>query len=258
MGAAARAWLAKISMTEIRALIAAAGAGTRVGLPYPKTLHPVLGRPILLRLIERLRTVDGHPTVIVSPTGHALIAECLADARVSADLVEQAEPTGMGDAILAFRQAPAFDRANHVLLVWGDIPMLGQATIDAVVKAHLASGNDLTLASRVVDNAYTRVQRDAAGKVVAIVETREAGLTLEPGERDIGLFVFRVKPVFDLLEQRRDGAIGMGTGEHGFLYIIRHLVEAGRRVEALAIASEDDLVSLNRLSDLIGINGPAR
>lgn len=241
-------------MTKVRALIAAAGSGTRAGLPYPKTLHPVRGRPILLRLIEQLSAVDPHPTVIVSPSGRAPIADCLADAGVAADLVEQAEPTGMGDAILAFRTAPAFADAEHVLLVWGDIPLLGQDTIDALVRAHLADGNDLTLASRIVDQAYTRVERDAVGKVIALVETREAGLALEPGERDIGLFVFRALPLFDLLEQRLDGAIGRRTGEHGFLYIVRHLVERGYQVEALPIATEEDLVSLNHPSDLDGVD----
>ena len=241
-------------MTEVRALIAAAGSATRAGLPYPKTLHPVRGRPILLRLIDRLAPTDPHPTVIVSPAGRAPIATCLAEAGVTADLVEQAQPTGMGDAILAFRAAPAFARAEHVLLVWGDIPLLGQATIDALVRAHLAGGNDLTLASRVVDEAYTRVERDAAGNVVALVETREAGLAIEPGERDIGLFIFRARPMFDLLAQKLDGAIGARTGEHGFLYVVRHLAAAGYKVEALPVATQDDLVSLNRLSDLDGIS----
>ena len=237
-------------MTEVRALIAAAGSATRAGLPYPKTLHPVRGRPILLRLIDRLAPFDPHPTVIVSPAGRAPIAACLAEAGAAADLVDQAHPTGMGDAILAFRAAPAFATADHVLLVWGDIPLLGQATIDALVGAHLANGNDLTLASRIVDEAYTRVERDAGGKVVAVVETREAGLAIEPGERDIGLFMFRAGPMFALLGQKLDGAIGALTGEHGFLYIVRHMVDRNYKVEALPIATLEELVSLNRLSDL--------
>ena len=240
-------------MTEVRALIAAAGSATRAGLPYPKTLHPVRGRPILLRLIDRLASIDPHPTVIVSPAGREPIAACLAGAGVAADLVEQARPTGMGDAILAFRAAPAFASAEHVVLVWGDIPLLGQATLDALVAAHLAAGNDLTIASRVVNEAYTRVERDASGRVVALVETREAGLAIAPGERDIGLFIFGTRPMFDLLGEKLDGAIGARTGEHGFLYIVRHMVERNLKVEALPIASLEELVSLNRLSDLDNI-----
>ena len=240
-------------MTRVRALIAAAGSGTRAGLPYPKTLHPVRGRPILLRLIDRLASVDPHPTIIVSPSGHAPIAACLEGAGVSADLVVQTEPTGMGDAILAFRDAPAYPSAEHVLLVWGDIPLLDQATVDALVRAHLANGNDLTLASRNVDKAYTRVERDPAGRITALIETREAGLAIEPGERDIGLFIFRARPLFELLAQKLDGARGRRTGEHGFLYIVRHLVAQNYKVEACPIATLEDLVSLNRLSDLDGV-----
>ena len=135
----------------------------------------------------------------------------------------------------------------------GDIPLLGQDTVDALVDAHLANGNDLTLASRIVDEAYTRVERDPAGRVTALIETREAGLAIESGERDIGLFIFRARPLFALLAQKLDGAIGRHTGDHGFLYIVRHLVAHNYKVEACPIATLEDLVSLNRLSDLHGV-----
>src|SRR4051794_13825334 len=170
-------------MPEIAVLIAAAGSGTRAGLPYPKTLHPVLGRPILIRLIDTLRDIDPRPTVIVSPAGRPLVAECLAEHGVDADLVEQSEPTGMGDAVLCFRDAPAFAAAGHVLLVWGDIPLLERATVEAVVDAHLAHGNDFSFATRFVDEAYTIVERDAAGAVTALVQTPGAGRGPRPGRR---------------------------------------------------------------------------
>jgi bifunctional N-acetylglucosamine-1-phosphate-uridyltransferase/glucosamine-1-phosphate-acetyltransferase GlmU-like protein len=237
-------------MPEIRALIAAAGTGSRAGLPYPKTLHPVLGKPILVRLIETLRPVDQAPTVIVSPGGRAEIERCLAEYGLEASLVEQPAPTGMGDAVLRFRDAPAFDAAEHVLLVWGDIPLLEAATVEALLAAHLSGGNDFTFATRFVDRAYTIVERDEEGRVTALTETREAGLEPQPGERDIGLFLFRADPVFALLEQELAGAKGRGTGEHGFLYLVGHLAARGCRVEALPIATLRDLVSLNRLSDL--------
>ena len=38
-------------MDDFRVLIPAAGLGTRAGLPYPKTLYPVDGTPILHRLL---------------------------------------------------------------------------------------------------------------------------------------------------------------------------------------------------------------
>jgi bifunctional N-acetylglucosamine-1-phosphate-uridyltransferase/glucosamine-1-phosphate-acetyltransferase GlmU-like protein len=245
-------------MAEIRALIAAAGTGSRAGLPYPKTLHPVLGRPILLRLVETLAPIDPHPTIVVSPSGRAPIADCLAEAGVAADLIVQDRPTGMGDAILRFGEAPAASGADHLLVVWGDIPLLEATTIRAVCEAHLAHSNDFTFATRHVESAYTIVERDPAGRVTALVETREAGIEPGPGERDIGLFVLRIAPVLSILEERLPGAFGRSTGEHGFLYVIRHLAERGCRIEGLAVATERDLVSLNRLSDLEGVGGTAQ
>lgn len=237
-------------MTELRVLIPAAGSGSRAGLPYPKTLHPVDGVPILLRQFTLLRSFDPCPVVVTSPSGRAPIAETIAAAGMAAELVEQAAPTGMGDAILCLDDAAMGSEAEHVIAVWGDIPLLDPRTIAATVERHLAGGNDFTFPTRHVDAAYTVVARDAAGKVTALVETREAGVTPGPGERDIGVFVFRRAAVFDLLRRKLSGALGSTTGEHGFLYIVRHLAEHGYLVEALPIATERDLVSLNYLSDL--------
>lgn len=240
-------------MPEIKALIAAAGSGKRAGLPYPKTLYPVQGQPILLRLLRLLGEVDERPTVIVSPSGRQPIAEAIAAEGLHADLIVQEAPTGMGDAVLQFRAAPAFAETEHLLVVWGDIPFIQPGTVRAVVDTHLAHGNDFTFATRHVDEAYTIVSRDEAGAVRALEETRELGIPPGPGERDIGLFAFRVRPTLDLLDQRLPGALGKATGEHGFLYIVRHLAERGHKVEALPIAAEADLISLNRLSDLEGV-----
>lgn len=241
-------------MAELRVLIAAAGSGSRAGLPYPKTLHPVLGRPILLRLLDLLRPLDPRPVVIVSPAGRPLVEERLAAAGADAELIEQPSATGMGDAILLFREADGAAEAGHLLVVWGDIPLLERATVEGLLATHLADGNDLSFATRQVEEAYTIVERDSAGRVTALVETREAGLTPGPGERDIGLFILRPGTVLPVLAEELDGARGRATGEHGFLYVVRHLAARGYRVEAVPIATERDLVSLNRLSDLAAIS----
>lgn len=239
-------------MTDIRVLIAAAGTGSRAGLPYPKTLHPVRGLPILVRLVRLFADIDPRPIVVVSPAGRAPVAQALSDHALNAELVEQPTPTGMGDAILCARNTPC-EQSEHLLVVWGDIPLIQPETVARMSEEHLANGNDFTFATRYVDEAYTVVSRAADGKVLALTETREAGVEPAPGERDIGLFVFRREPVLDLLARKLDGALGRTTGEHGFLYIVRHLAKRGLKVEALPIATELDLVSLNRLADLEGI-----
>lgn len=238
-------------MLEVRALVAAAGRGTRAGLPYPKTLFPIQGVPILVRIASLLQPYDENPTVIVSPEGKDPVARCLRDHAVAAELVIQSEPRGMGDAVLRFKDSPAFDAAEHVLLIWGDIPFVQSSTVEALVTAHLRHHNDFTLATRTVEKAYTVVSRDQQGAVTGVRETRELGQSSPPGgERDIGLFIFRKQPVFEALQEDLSGKFGRATGEHGFLYVIEHLVRTGCRVEAVPVATELDLVSLNSMTDI--------
>lgn len=238
-------------MDKICVLVAAAGRGTRAGLPYPKTLFPIQGKPILVRIAELVKPYDIHPTVIVSPDGKEAVRQCLDSEGVTADLVVQPEPRGMGDAVLRFAQASAFASAEHVLLIWGDIPFIQAATVEAVVNAHMAHRNDFTFATRQVGSAYTIVSRDSNGTVTGVVESRELGIAQpQAGERDIGFFLFRKEPVMGALREELTGKWGVTTGEHGFLYVIGHLAARGLRVEALPIATELDLVSLNSLKDV--------
>ena len=238
-------------MADFRVLIPAAGRGTRAGLPYPKTLYPVDGTPILHRLLSVLNIYDPTPTVIVSPQGEPLIRDSLARAGLDAHLVIQPEPRGMGDSVLRFEFSPVASDASHILLAWGDLAGLQPLTVSALVTSHINRGNDFTFVTRLVDQAYTLVKRDHEGRVVEVSETRELGITSpQRGEREIGLFAFRKQPVFEMLKAHLPGKFGSNTGEHGFLYAIKHLARSGATVDALPIATELDLISLNSLSDL--------
>lgn len=236
-------------MADPHVLIAAAGAGTRAGLPYPKTLHPVGGTPILGRILDLVTPHDPRPTIIVSPAGRVAIEGFLASSGSGAHLVEQAVPTGMGDAVLAFAQSPAASAAGTLLLVWGDLPYLSRETLAATLAHHRHTGATLTFPSRHVDRAYTIVSRAPDGTVIGLDETRALGIDPRPGERDIGLFAFQAAPVLAALRQSA-AAHDPARGEHGFLQIVRHLAAAGHRIEALPIASARELISLNALSDL--------
>ena len=238
-------------MGEISVVIAAAGVGSRTGLPYPKTLFPIKGKPILVRLAELLAPYDAEPTVIVSEGGKEQIKQCLLKNNIQAQLVIQSIPRGMGDAVLCIDNSEEFANSEHVLLVWGDIPFIKQETVETMINHHLEQDSDFTFASRVVDEAYTVVVRDKSGNVTHLIETREEGMTdLGPGERDMGLFIFRKSLTLQALREELPNKWGKSTGEHGFLYIIEHLVSKGLQVKALPIAQKIELVSFNNMEDV--------
>lgn len=239
-------------MPEWRALIAAAGKGTRARLPYPKCLYPLQGRPILARIFDLVQAYDAQPTVVVSPSGRKPVAQALNELQLRAHLVEQPEPKGMGDAVLRWLASPACVPSAQVILVWGDVPFIQPETLHATIEVHLEAHADLTFPTRHVDAAYTVVQRDAAGRVTGLIETREEGSAqgLIPGERDIGLFVFDADRVLPVLQAPHPRKWGRTTGEHGFLYLVAALAERGMAVCAAPVATEQDLVSLNSLKDV--------
>ena len=68
------------------------------------------------------------------------------------------------------------------------------------------------------------------------------------------MFIFKKNLIFNLLNEDLPTKYSNQTNEHGFLYIIEHLVSRGRRVEALNIATKLDSISLNKMEDLTNYN----
>ena len=123
-----------------------------------------------------------------------------------------------------------------------------------MVERHFEKDNTFTFVTAKTNTAYTRVNRDQNNKIIEVLETREENLPVKKGERDIGLFIFKKKEIFDLLELNLSKKYSSKTKEHGFLYLVSHLVKNGYKVEGLEIAKSKELISLNKISDLDILN----
>lgn len=232
-------------------VIAAAGRGSRSGLSYPKTLFPIQGKPILVHLFATLKFYDPSPIIIVSPEGLAPITSCLAENELSAELVIQESPKGMGDAVLQIQKSKKIAQLDDVILVWGDIPFLQKTTVDNLITNHLSNNNHFSIATILVEKAYTRVLRDAQNNVLCIEETRQSNHDLlSAGERDIGLFIFNQKVILELLKKDCPNKYSKYTQEHGFLYLVELALSNGYKVGAYPCAHHLDLISLNRKEDV--------
>jgi bifunctional UDP-N-acetylglucosamine pyrophosphorylase / glucosamine-1-phosphate N-acetyltransferase len=238
-------------MTTYRVVIPAGGRSSRSGLQYPKTLHRLAGIPILIRICRLLAAYDLRPVLIINPAQETHFREVLSEFGQEAELVFQAEPKGMGNAILQADAAIAPDA--EVILVWSDIPLLSPDTIRQMLDCHSVFHNDFTLVTAISDDCYTIVQRDN-GRLQGVVETRALGIAPQKGgERDIGLFVFRKQLIFDFLQTDIPEEMQDGRKEHGFLYLIERLATAGKRVEGYPLALPRDLLSFNTPEDLQSI-----
>ncbi len=234
-------------------VIAAAGLGTRSRLKYPKTLYEIDGVPILKKILDNLTVLNKPIFLIINPTFNDLFESFMKKYNFSLKLIPQNSPKGMGDAVLQLKNSSHSEKFKNTLLIWGDIPFIRLSTIKQMISRHKKNKNIFTFCSRTTDYAYTRVVRNKSGFVTNVIETRESkDIKIERGERDIGLFMFNNEIVISALEEELDGKFSSSSREHGFLYIVNHLFKRGHLIEALNIASADETVSLNKLSDLEG------
>lgn len=151
-------------------VILAAGQGTRMRSDLPKVLHRLAGRPLLGHVIDSARHLDPAEIVVVYGHGGAQVREAFAD---QADLrwVEQSEQLGTGHAL---QQAmPALELADHLLVLYGDVPLIRPETLHALVGLARDSFGLLTVTLE-DPRGYGRVVRNDGGRVQCIVEQKDA------------------------------------------------------------------------------------
>ncbi|MDR1186654.1 MAG: bifunctional UDP-N-acetylglucosamine diphosphorylase/glucosamine-1-phosphate N-acetyltransferase GlmU, partial [Bifidobacteriaceae bacterium] len=183
-------------MTQPVVIVLAAGEGTRMKSTTPKVLHQAAGRTLLGHAVDAAQGLDpGRIVVVVRHGRDQVAAEAL---RLAPQVVvaDQDDIPGTGRAVQCALQAldqvddaavpaptaPASDHSTatdalaQVVVICGDTPLIDAGTLEALVQAHLADGNGITLLSAVVEDpfGYGRIVRDESGQVAKIVEEREA------------------------------------------------------------------------------------
>jgi bifunctional UDP-N-acetylglucosamine pyrophosphorylase/glucosamine-1-phosphate N-acetyltransferase len=214
-----------------------------------KVLHHLAGRPLLLHPLGALAGLE--PARVALVVGHQADAVRAAATRAGLaglESVLQAEQRGTGHAVAC--AAPVFDGfAGDVLILYGDVPLIRHATLAALVAAHRDAGADLTLLTvRFEDpQGYGRILRNNEGRVVGIVEERDA----TAAERAItevnpGFYVFRSEILFPLLRRLRP------DNAQGELYLtdaVRLTAETGR-VEAVCSDRPSEVIGVNTRAEL--------
>ncbi|MDG9852257.1 UDP-N-acetylglucosamine diphosphorylase/glucosamine-1-phosphate N-acetyltransferase [Pseudomonas nitroreducens] len=178
---------------SLEIVILAAGQGTRMRSALPKVLHPVAGKPMLAHVIDTARGLGPSRIHVVIGHGADLVRE-----RLQADdlnFVIQEQQLGTGHAVA---QAAPFLSADNVLILYGDVPLIEQPTLERLMSQ--ATPEQLALLTVELDDptGYGRIIRGADGEVRAIVEQKDAtpeqrairegntGILAAPRERLLG------------------------------------------------------------------------
>jgi bifunctional UDP-N-acetylglucosamine pyrophosphorylase / glucosamine-1-phosphate N-acetyltransferase len=165
-------------LSDLAAILLAAGLGTRMRSARAKVLHELAGEPMILRAIRSLMPIKPTPLCVV--VGHqaqeveAVARAAFADAKLQFALQEHQRGTGHA-ARCAMASLPR-DFAGDVLITYGDLPMLTPATLMKFREAHRTAKSYLSFITVSLDDpaSYGRVIRDASNEVTSIVEARDA------------------------------------------------------------------------------------
>ncbi len=136
----------------------------------PKVLHELAGRPLIQHVLAAATAVS--PDRI-----HVVVGYCAAEVQgalpedASIRCVTQAEQRGTGHAVL--QALPGVDADAQVLVLYGDVPLVETDTLTATLEA-ARDGLAIVTAQPVDPTGLGRIIRDQAGRIIAVVEERDA------------------------------------------------------------------------------------
>ncbi|MCM8813874.1 MAG: NTP transferase domain-containing protein [Candidatus Omnitrophica bacterium] len=186
---------------QLAAVILAAGQGTRMNSQRPKVLHKLGSKPMLGHVMDTVTAAGVRQMFVVTGFRGELVAEYVG---ARARCVPQPNLLGTGDAVWQVNAEPFMQRGDtHVLVIYGDTPLITPQTVAALIEEHRRSNSLCTLLSAVVPDptGYGRIIRDERGKITAIVEEQDAQpIQKAIQEVNVGAYVFKAQELFAAIQ----------------------------------------------------------
>jgi bifunctional UDP-N-acetylglucosamine pyrophosphorylase/glucosamine-1-phosphate N-acetyltransferase len=216
-------------------IVLAAGAGTRMKSRTPKILHALGGVPLVGHALAAARALEPGRLAVVVRHEREQVAAAVAALDPLALLVDQDEVPGTGRAVQAALEALDAQSpvTGTVVVTYGDVPLLTPDLLRALVAAHSADQNAVTVLTAVLDDAtgYGRILRAEDDTVLGIREHKDA----TEAEREIreinsGIYAFDAAALRDALAHvTADNA----QGEMYLTDVLALARDAGGRVAAV-------------------------
>lgn len=228
-----------------RAVILAAGQGTRMKSDTSKVLHEVFGKPMVYYPMQAAKEIGAEEICLI--VGHK--AEEVKKA-IGSDVTYamQEEQLGTGHAVM---QAIDFiPEEGEVIILYGDTPLITGATLEEMMNFHRSNQNAATVLSAVVEDStgYGRIVRDAEGKFLKIVEQKDA-TDEEKQIKEIngGMYVFDAGLLKFALSKLTNNNM---QKEYYLTDTVEILLAQGHKVDATPVTEIEDILGVNSREQL--------
>lgn len=227
-----------MSNSSLSVVILAAGKGTRMYSDLPKVLHPLAGKPMVQHVIDTALKLGAQNVHLVYGHGGDLLKDKLSDQPLN--WVLQAEQLGTGHAMQ--QAAPHFSDDEDVLMLYGDVPLISEETLQRLLAAKPQGGIGLLTVKLVDPTGYGRIVREN-DNVVGIVEHKDATVEQHKiNEINTGILVASGRDLKRWLGKLDNNN---AQGEYYITDIIALAHQEGNKIEA---------VHPDRLSEVEGVN----
>lgn len=235
----------------IAVIILAAGLGTRMKSNKAKVLHEILGRPMVLYVIETAKKVSGDNVILVignqAEEVHQVVPK---EAQLS--FAYQVQQLGTGHAVLcALPYISA--HCENVVILCGDVPLITADTIFQLIEDHVKEKRDITVLAVNIDNphGYGRILIDTNHQVTGIVEEADATETQKKIKTiNTGIYCVKKNCLADSLQKINT------NNRQGELYLT-DIIEVGYRenkvVGVFIGGNEKEFYGVNNHQDLMKV-----
>jgi len=183
---------------DIKAIILAAGKGTRMKSDLPKVLHKAAGKTMVEWAINSVALVDNKPTIVIG-YGKDLVIKSLGD---RADYAIQDEQKGTGHAVMMAKDNA--EGSDYVVITYGDMVLLKQETVKQLVDYTIDNKLDAAMITAIAKDptGLGRIINDENGYVAKIVEHKDASEEqLKICEINTGVYCYKADRLLDALDK---------------------------------------------------------
>ena len=228
---------------DIKAVILAAGKGTRMKSNTPKVLHQIFGKPLLGYVLDNVKNLTNEAFVIV---GHHAeeVTDYVNKNYQKAKTVLQTPQLGTGHAVSMV--CPALENFDgQVIILCGDTPIITEKTLREFVEYHNAQNSDLTVMSTIFENPtnYGRIIRETDNSLKCIVEEKDATPAQKAvKEVNAGIYCLnwgKIKGAFSQLTSNN------AQGEYYLTDIIAWGKKNSLNVNAYILENSDEIYGIN-------------
>jgi bifunctional UDP-N-acetylglucosamine pyrophosphorylase/glucosamine-1-phosphate N-acetyltransferase len=234
---------------KIKAVILAAGKGTRMKSDLSKVLHKIFDKTLLGYVIDAVNKTEliDESFVIVGHQAEA-VEKFVKDNYNNASCTLQSPQLGTGHAVsMVCDKLENFD--GDVVILCGDTPLVTEDTLKKLIEYHNGQNSDLTVMSAIFDDPtnYGRIVRDGE-KLASIVEEKDATAAQKTvKEVNAGIYCLnwgKIKPAFSQLTSNN------AQGEYYLTDIISWAVNGGLNTNAYILENNEEIFGINSKAHL--------